>query len=88
MKTFALYTAARLALFVVAFALVWAVLQFFVDWGPGPLLVTGAIAVFASSIASLFLLRGLREDLARGVQARAERMTQRLEATRSREDTD
>lgn len=88
MKEFIVYTALRLAMFVVALAVVvgiWAIpsggsLTYNeVFW-------TFVIAFVVSGVASYFLLDPFREAFARKVQARAERATARFEERRSKED--
>jgi hypothetical protein len=87
-KEFLVYTALRLAMFVVALAIVvgiWAIptggsLTY------NDLFWVCVIAFVVSGVASYFLLDPFREAFARKVQARAERATARFEELRSRED--
>lgn len=88
MKEFLIYTALRLAMFVVALAVVigiWAVPT------GGSLTYNDVFWVFViafvvSGVASYFLLNPFREAFARKVAARAERATARFEELRSKED--
>jgi membrane protein implicated in regulation of membrane protease activity len=87
-KPFVLYTLARALLFAVAWALVWAVAQTWLDWSTVTALWTALLAMAISSVVSLWLLRGLRQRLALHVQGRAERMQARYEAAKRKEDAD
>jgi hypothetical protein len=85
-KEFALYTGARLGLFLVAYAAVLGVV-----WLVGgtmhpvwPLLIAAAL----STVASAFVLRDLRERFALQVQQRAQRMSQKFEEMKANEDVD
>ena len=51
-------------------------------------LVVLLVALIGSSIISIFALAHLREQLALNVQQRAERMSARIEESRSAEDVD
>jgi membrane protein implicated in regulation of membrane protease activity len=84
-KEFAIYTAARLGLFVVSYVVVAGV---FLAVSDGPLNVFWPflLAIVISAVASVFLLRGLRDRFAGVVQRRAERATARFEEMRAKED--
>lgn len=88
MKAFWTYTFARVAVFVVCFAIVWGAAQIWLDSTTVVNIWILLIALVLSSAVSVFLLAGLRDKLARNVQARAERMTARLEESRRAEDVD
>lgn len=88
MKPFVTYTLARLGLFVAAYALIWLVASIWLDFSAITNLWVMLIALALSAIASVFLLGGLRQKLAQRVHERAERMTQRMEESRSAEDVD
>lgn len=88
MSTFVRYTLARLALFVIAFGLVWLVAFNWIAWTEVTILWTALIALVLSAVASIVLLRGMRDELAQQVQGRAERMSQRIEESRRAEDVD
>lgn len=88
MKPFLTYTLARLGLFVVSYAAVWLVATSWLDFSAVTNLWVMLIALVVSAIAAMVLLRDLRQKLATSVQARAERMTHRIEESRSAEDVD
>jgi uncharacterized membrane protein YdjX (TVP38/TMEM64 family) len=87
-KAFVLYTLARVLLFAAAWALVWAVASLWLEWSTVTALWTALLAMAISSVASLWLLRGLRQRVAVHVQGRAERMQARYEEAKRKEDTD
>ncbi|MDO9379295.1 MAG: DUF4229 domain-containing protein [Nocardioidaceae bacterium] len=83
------YTLARLGLFLVAFALVWAVcLPLGYRWTSITALWTALVALAISAVASFALLGRLRDQVAERVQVRAERMSARIEESRRAEDLD
>ncbi len=86
MKIFALYTLARLLLFLAVYGLLWLVFGRWVDWTPVTALGTALMAMLVSSAIALVALRSLRNDLAVEVAARAGRAKAALEARRSAED--
>ena len=88
MKTFVFYTVARLALFAVAFGLIWLVFGHWLDWSSVSILYTAVIALLLSSVAALFVLGSLRDDFAAHVSARADRAKAAFDAMRAAEDTD
>ncbi len=88
MSLLAKFTLARLGIFLVTYVLMWGVGQFFLEWGTLTNLVILLLALFVSSIASLFLLADMRAQLAQRVQGRAERMNERVEESRRAEDVD
>jgi divalent metal cation (Fe/Co/Zn/Cd) transporter len=63
-KPFVLYTLARVLLFALAWALVWAVASRWLAWSSVTALWTALLAMVVSSVVSLWLLRGLRQRLA------------------------
>jgi uncharacterized membrane protein YdjX (TVP38/TMEM64 family) len=87
-KPFVLYTLARVLLFAAAWALVWAVASVWLAWSSVTALWTALLAMVVSSVASLWLLRGLRQRLAVHVQGRAQRIQARYETARRKEDVD
>jgi membrane protein implicated in regulation of membrane protease activity len=87
MKEFLVYTAARLALFAATYALVVG-LYVLVVGTPVPVLMTLLVAAIVSGITSVYLLRGMRERFTAKVQGRADRMAQRSEETKAKEDVD
>lgn len=88
MKAFWTYTLARFAVFGVSFGLVWAISSIWLEPTNITMLWVLLISLVVSSIVSVFVLGGLRDRLARDVQARAERMTARIEESRRAEDVD
>jgi membrane protein implicated in regulation of membrane protease activity len=87
-RSFVLYTVARFGLFVGTFGLIWLVVGWFLPWTSRNIVWTGVLAVLLSAVASIYLLRDLRDQLARSARRRAEDMTARLERARSKEDVD
>jgi uncharacterized membrane protein YdjX (TVP38/TMEM64 family) len=87
-KPFVLYTLARVLLFAAAWALVWAVASVWLEWSSVTALWTALLALVVSSVASLWLLRGLRQRLAVHVQGRAQRLQARYETAKRKEDVD
>ncbi len=88
MKTFVLYTLARLALFAAAFGLIWLVFNRWLEWSAISALYTAIIAMIVSSVVSLLVLGSLRDDFAAHVSRRADRAKAAFEARRSAEDED
>ena len=86
MKEFAIYTAARLGLFVVSYAVVVGIYLLVSGESEIPLFWPFLVAVLISAIASAYLLRAQRERFALVVQRRAEKASARLEQARSKED--
>jgi hypothetical protein len=85
-KEFAIYTAARLVLFVVAYAAVVGAYLLVVGAGPIPLFWPFLLAVVISAIASALLLRRQRDAFALAVQRRAARASAAFERSRAKED--
>lgn len=86
MKEFAIYTAARLGLFVVSYAVVVGIYLLVSGESEIPLFWPFLVAVLISAVASAYLLRAQRERFALVVQRRAEKASARLEQARSKED--
>lgn len=80
MTTFWAYTLARLGILAVAFG------ALYVAGARGVLLVV--LAFLVSMLLSYWLLAGMRERLASGIQTRAERINQRMAESASAEDAD
>jgi len=87
-KEFWLYTGARFGIFGLVYAVIIAVYLVVTGDDNFPLLWPLLVAAVASAFLSTFLLRDLRQKVAGGVQARAERMSQRFEEMKAKEDTD
>jgi hypothetical protein len=88
MKAFWTYTAARLGVFAACYAVLWGIGRLFLELDELTNLLVLLLALVISSVISIFALAGLREQLAGNVQARAERMTERIEESRRAEDVD
>lgn len=86
MKEFMVYTLARLALFMVSYALIVIVYVLVNDSRDVPLLWPLVAALVLSAIASVYLLREQRERFAAVIERRATSATQRFEQSRSKED--
>jgi len=86
-KPFLIYTALRLGLFVVTYAVLGGI-WFLAFGGSGVLLLPFLAAVLISALLSLKLLAPQRERFAAVVQARAERASARFEERKAREDVD
>ena len=87
MKEFLVYTAARFGLFLTIYGLIIGV-YVLVAGTPIPVLWPLLLAAVLSTIASVYLLRGMRERFAEKVQERAARMSQRFEEMKAKEDHD
>jgi hypothetical protein len=83
MRDFAIYTGLRLVLFAAFFGVLWLVLHQNLDIFPILLL-----ALIASAIASIFVLRSARDRLAGSIEKRAGRISDRIEQSRRAEDDD
>jgi hypothetical protein len=88
MKAFWTYTLARLAVFGVCFAIVWFTLPIWFERTDIVNIFALLVAMVISSVISIFLLAGLRENLAVSVHERATRMSERIEESRRAEDID
>ncbi|NYI99531.1 putative membrane protein YedE/YeeE [Nocardioides thalensis] len=86
MKEFWIYTLLRLGLFVGSFAIVFGI--WFLVADSVTLLWVIVIAFVISGIASYFLLERQREAFAVKVEGRAGKVADKLEESRSKEDTD
>ena len=86
MKDFWLYTLARFGIFAVL--LVVAMLVFWLANGREGVWILWPVvtAAITSTIVSTYVLRGLREKVAAGVNERAARMAGRFEEQKARED--
>jgi uncharacterized membrane protein len=85
-KEFAVYTALRIGLFVASLAVVVGVWMLVAE--QVPIVWAVAIAFVLSGVASYFLLNRQREAFARRVENRAERVQERFEQMKSKEDAD
>jgi hypothetical protein len=87
-KAFVIYTAMRLALFVVCYAVLGGLYLAVFGETDGALLWPFIAAVVVSSLLSLRLLAPQRERFAQVVEARATKATTNFEKRRAREDVD
>ena len=85
MKAFWKYTLARLGLFLVVFGALWAAANT-VRPLPVPFILIAAFIV--SGVVSIFLLRGMREEVATQVTKRTGRTTRDVQANRDADDLD
>ena len=88
MKEFAVYTLARLGLFVATYAVIVGVYMLVAGTDHVPLLWPFLLAAVISAVASYYLLQGPRQRFAARVDARAKAAAQRFDAARTREDED
>lgn len=86
-KEFAVYTALRMGLFVVCYAVLGG-LYLLIFGSRGVLVWPFLLALVVSSVLSVTVLRRQREAFAMRVQQRADRAAARFEERRSREDVD
>lgn len=88
MKEFAIYTLARIGLFVASYAVIAGVWTLASGSSSVPILWPLLLAAVVSAVASFYLLRGPRERFAARVDARASAAARRFEEVRSKEDRD
>jgi hypothetical protein len=86
-KEFIVYTAARFGLFLAIYGVVIGI-YVLVAGTPVPVLWPLLVAAVLSTIASMYLLRDMRDRFAAKVNERAARMSQRFEAMKAKEDVD
>ena len=86
MKAFWRYTLARLSVLAVTYLLLWGIGRTFLEFDELTNLLVLLAAMIISSVISIFLLAGMREQVALQLQERAERMTSRIEESRSAEE--
>jgi len=87
-KEFAIYTLARIGLFVASYAVIAGVWTLASGSSSVPILWPLLLAAVVSAVASFYLLRGPRERFAARVDARASAAARRFEEVRSKEDRD
>lgn len=88
MKEFAVYTLARIALFVASFAVIAGVWALVSPTHSVPLIWPLFIAAVVSAISSYYLLQGPRQRFAARVESRAGAIARRFEEARAKEDQD
>jgi hypothetical protein len=87
-KEFAIYTVARLGLFVASYAVISGIYMLVTGTDSVPLIWPLLLAAIVSAVASLYLLKGPRTRFAARVEQRAATMTRRFEEARAKEDQD
>ena len=87
-KAFWIYTGARFGIFAVLYAVIVGAYLVIHGGGPIPVFWPLIVAAIGSAVLSAYFLKDLRENLAQHVQSRAERMSQKFEEMRAKEDTD
>jgi hypothetical protein len=87
-KEFAVYTLARIGLFVASYAVVAGVWMLVSRGDTVPILVPFLLAAALSAVASYYLLQGPRSRFAGRVEQRASNMSRRFEEARAKEDHD
>ena len=88
MKEFAVYTLARIGLFVASYVLVAGVWMLLTGRDTVPILGPFLVAAVISAVASYYLLQGPRTRFAARVEKRASDMSRRFEEARAKEDRD
>ena len=86
MKEFVIYTGLRIGLFVACLVVVFGVWAWVA--GTVPLVWAFVISFVLSGLASYFLLNRQRAAFARRVEQRADRMQERFEQLKAKEDVD
>jgi hypothetical protein len=87
-KEFAIYTVARLGLFVASYAVIAGLYMLATGTDSVPLVWPLLLAAVVSAVASLYLLKGPRHRFAARVEQRAANMSRRFEEARAKEDQD
>ena len=85
MKEFAVYTLARIGLFVASYLVITGL---FLAFGRSSLLLQLLLAGVVSAFASYYLLQGPRQRFAARVETRASNISRRFEESRAKEDQD
>lgn len=86
MRALIMYTVARVWLFLLTFGLLWVLGARWLTWDETTVLGLALASLVLSALASLWLLRGMRAELAAHVEARARRAQDALDASRRAED--
>jgi hypothetical protein len=87
-KHFAVYTLARITLFLTCWFAIWGIGRLAFETPESFLLWSLVIAAVLSSVLSLKLLEGPRERFAQSVEDRAARAAAKFEEMKSKEDVD
>lgn len=88
MKEFAVYTLARIGMFVAAFLVISGVWMLVTRSDAVPWLWPLLLAALASGVGSYYLLQGPRQRFAARIEGRASTMARRFEEMRAKEDED
>lgn len=86
MKEFAVYTLARIGLFVASYAVIAGIYLLVTGGDSLPLLWPLLLAAVVSAVSSYFMLRGQRDRFAAVIQRRADAASRRFEESRAKED--
>lgn len=86
MKEFAVYTLARIGLFVASYAVIAGIYLLVTGGDSLPLLWPLLLAAVVSALASYVMLRGQRDRFAAVIQRRADAASRRFEESRAKED--
>ena len=86
MKEFAVYTLARIGLFVASYAVIAGIYLLVTGGDSLPLLWPLLLAAVVSALASYVMLRGQRDRFAAVIQRRADAASRRFEESRTKED--
>lgn len=83
------YTLARTGVFLATWAALWGLSRLVFEGG-GEVVFAGVllVAVIVSSVISLFLLKGMRNQVAASLQQRAAAINERIEESKRAEDVD
>lgn len=87
MKEFAVYTAARIGLFIASYAVIAGVYILVSGSSHVPLFWPFVLAALISAAASYYLLSGQRARFAARVEQRAANLSRRFEESRAKEDS-
>lgn len=88
MKAFWTYTLARLGVFLATWAVLFAISRLIFDASAVLDLWILLLALIVSSVIAVFVLRGLRDQVAVKLQERAQALNDRIEESRRAEDVD
>jgi Protein of unknown function (DUF4229) len=87
-KEFAVYTVARIGLFVASYAVIAGVYMLATGSSHVPLFWPFLLAALISAVASYYLLSGQRARFAARVEQRASNLSRRFDEARAREDAE
>jgi hypothetical protein len=87
-KEFAVYTVARIGLFLASYAVIAGVYMVVTGTRHVPVFWPFLLAALVSAVGSYYLLKGPRARFAARVEERASTLSRRFEEVRAREDID